>query len=89
MLRHAQADETAGAHGGSWGWFLAGTLTGAVIGMLYAPCSGRSARHAITSAGRDWYGRSRDYYERGRELVGDAAELFERGRRLATRDLEP
>ncbi len=88
MPKQAHADEMADAHGGRWGWFLAGAIAGVVIGVLYAPCSGRSARDAVTGTGRNWYGRSRDFYERGRGLVEDAAELFERGRRLATRDLE-
>lgn len=87
MPKQAPTEQTTEADS-RWGWFLAGAVVGVAIGVLYAPSSGRSAREAIAGAGREWYGRSREFYLRGKGLMDDAAELFERGRRLATRDLD-
>jgi gas vesicle protein len=79
-------------------WFCAGALVGTAIGMLYAPRSGREARHYLADTGRDVAHRSREYYEkaaeqghhvydRGREVYGRAAEkgreVVERGRHVA------
>ena len=54
------------------------------IGFLFAPRSGRATRDALSETGRDLYGRSREFYQKGRLVVDDAAELFERGRRMAS-----
>src|SRR5271155_5181855 len=71
------------------GWFLAGLGLGAVIGILYAPKSGRETREAIVAGaleGRDYLGaravEGREYVTaraaEGREYVtakvGDARE---------------
>jgi len=74
-------------------WFLAGIGVGALIGILYAPKSGRDTRkyiadktqqgrEAVESASDNLVDTSKEMFDRGRKLVEDAAELFERGRKL-------
>ena len=68
-----------------FGWFLAGLGLGALVGVLYAPKSGRETRQSLMDAaeeGRDFVvtkGRqARDqvgqYSERGKEVL--ASSLF-------------
>jgi gas vesicle protein len=87
MCEQVRADRKT-CQGGTVLWFLAGAVAGVAIGLLYAPRSGRATRDAISGSGREWYGRSRDFYEKGRQIVDDAADLFERGRRMASGGLE-
>jgi gas vesicle protein len=67
-------------------WFLAGLGFGALLGVLYAPRSGRETREAIrnsASEGRDYIkhrGREardtmNDWVERGKEVVGRQKEV--------------
>ncbi len=69
-------------------WFLAGAVLGVLVGILWAPRSGRDTRDALSGTSRELYGRSREYYEKGRQFMDDAADLFERGRRLASGGIE-
>jgi gas vesicle protein len=85
---HVEYPEMDVEEGGAAGWFLAGTLVGAAIGLLFAPVPGKVARERLAEAVRELYDASCGCVERGRELVDDAAELFERGRKLASRDLD-
>jgi gas vesicle protein len=66
---------------GSIGWFLAGLGLGAVVGILYAPKSGRETREQLRESaeeGRDYLvarGREareqvKDYVEKGKDVVG-------------------
>jgi len=56
--------------------FLLGTLAGAAVALLYAPCSGRELRRRIDGRVRDGAARGRDLadraLERGREWMDDA-----------------
>jgi gas vesicle protein len=69
--------------GGRLAWFFAGALAGVVLGVLYAPRSGKETRDAISGGSRDLYGRGCEFFEKSRQLVDDANDLFERGRKLA------
>ena len=73
-------------NGNSFMWFLAGLGFGALLGVLYAPRSGRETREAIRSSaseGRDYIkarGREardtmNDWVERGKEVVGRQKEV--------------
>ena len=64
----------------SIGWFLAGLGLGAVVGILYAPKSGRETREQLRESaeeGRDYIvarGREareqvRDYVDRGKDVI--------------------
>jgi len=75
------------------GWFVAGALIGAAVGVLFAPKSGKETRayladkvqqskDAVADTSSNLVEASRDMFERGKQLVEDAADLFERGRRL-------
>jgi len=75
------------------GWFVAGTVVGLTVAVLFAPQSGSETRHiisdkaklgkeAVAEKGKDVYDRSKDMIDQGRQLVEDAANLFERGRKL-------
>jgi gas vesicle protein len=70
---------------GSIGWFLAGLGLGALVGVLYAPKSGRETRQTILDSvdeGRDYLNaRGRDardqvsqYVDRGKDVVGRQKE---------------
>ncbi len=77
----------------SYGWFVAGTVIGAAVAVLYAPKSGKDTRdmigkkadegqEAIADSGKELIEKSKDLYERGRQIAEEAAELFEKGRQL-------
>jgi len=76
-------------------WFLAGLGVGALVGILYAPKSGRETREDIAQSardgseylrtkGREAAGRVGDLVDRGKDQVGDyvdrGREAFDRGR---------
>lgn len=74
-------------------WFLAGAAVGAAVALLYAPQSGRETRRyirrkaeegcdALSDAGKEVLGRSREYYEKGRQFAEEAGDLLDRGRKL-------
>jgi gas vesicle protein len=71
---------------GVFAWFLVGVAIGAVVGILYAPKSGKETRDAITGTSRDVFEAGKDVYEKSRQVVDDAASLFERGRKLVGGD---
>lgn len=73
--------------GNGFGWFLAGLGIGAVIGILYAPRSGRETREALARGaqeGRDRVARgARDarqqagqWVDRGKDFVQQQKEQF-------------
>ena len=88
MPEHAHAEEQKTDLGETAAWFLAGTMVGVMLGVLFAPRSGRETRGAIAGTSRDLYDRGVDYYEKGREMMDDAADLFERGKKLASGEIE-
>ena len=70
-----------------FGWFLAGLGLGALVGVLYAPKSGRETRQGLIDAaeeGRDFVvtkGRQArehvgQYSERGKEVLAAQKEQF-------------
>lgn len=79
--------------GSGFAWFFVGAITGAAVGLLYAPKSGKDTRKYIgrqteksskvfTESGKEMVDRGKDLYDRGRAIADDAADLFERGRKL-------
>lgn len=59
------------------GWFLAGMGIGAVLGILYAPKSGRETRDALMSGAEE----GREYLvTRGREAREQINTLVDRGK---------
>ena len=70
-----------------FGWFLAGLGLGALVGVLYAPKSGRETRQSLMDAaeeGRDFVltkGRqvreqASEYRDRGKEMLNSQKEQF-------------
>lgn len=56
--------------GGSvFGAFLLGGLIGAVLGLLFAPRSGRETREMIAAKTEEYWGEGVEMYEAGREKV--------------------
>jgi len=87
------SDERSGVQGVAW--FLAGLGVGALIGVLYAPKSGRETREDLAQGAREGseYLRARgrqaaeqmgQYVDKGREqvnqYVGRGREIVDRGR---------
>jgi len=61
----------------AFGWFLAGLGLGALVGILYAPKSGRETREDIIATAKD----GTEYVRvRAREAVDQAGQLVERGK---------
>jgi gas vesicle protein len=77
----------------SFGWFLAGMGLGALVGVLYAPKSGRETREDIVNGARDGSeylrARSREAAEQMSDLVdrgkAQVNEYVDRGREYADR----
>jgi len=66
-------------------WFLAGLGFGALVGVLYAPRSGRETRDAIRSTALE----GRDYIKnRGREAKDTVSEWVDRGKDVINRQKE-
>jgi gas vesicle protein len=65
----------------AFGWFLAGLGLGALVGILYAPKSGRETREDIVATAKD----GTEYVRvRAREYVDQAGQLVETGKVKAT-----
>lgn len=61
----------------AFGWFLAGLGIGALVGVLYAPKSGRETREDIVATAKD----GTEYVRvRAREVADQANVLVERGK---------
>ena len=66
-------------------WFLAGLGMGAVVGVLYAPKSGRETRQAILDAADD----SREFLvTKGRQVKEHAGQYADKGREVVTQQKE-
>lgn len=67
--------------GGSiFGAFLLGGAVGAVLGLLFAPRTGRETREMIAERAQEYWGDGVDLYSTGRERV---TEVVESGREMA------
>lgn len=63
--------------GGGFGWFLAGLGLGALLGVLYAPKSGRETREDLLRSADE----GRDFViDRARQARAQADQWVERGR---------
>lgn len=74
-------------NGNNFMWFLAGLGFGALMGVLYAPRSGRETREAIMSSaqegaeylktrGREARDTMNDWVDRGKDVVGRQKDQF-------------
>jgi gas vesicle protein len=69
----------------SIGWFLAGLGLGALVGVLYAPKSGRETRDTIRQAAND----GRDFVTtRGQEFRGQVDQWVAKGKEAVGRSKE-
>lgn len=66
------ASNESGASG--FGWFLAGLGVGALVGVLYAPKSGKETREDIVSGALDAKERAAVLAQRGAEAASQYAE---------------
>ena len=88
---------------GGLGWFLAGLGLGAIVGVLYAPKSGRETREDIVNSALDakeraavlaqqGLDRANSYVEQGKNVAGDyvdrGKEYYEKGRSQWTQYVE-
>jgi gas vesicle protein len=55
---------------GGFGWFLAGLGIGALVGVLYAPKSGKETREDIVAGALEARDRANQVYHQGVEQVG-------------------
>jgi gas vesicle protein len=66
---------------GSFGWFMAGLGIGALVGVLYAPKSGKETREDIVAGALDARDRANELYNQG---VQTASEYVEQGKQVAS-----
>lgn len=67
------------------GAFLLGGIVGAVLGLLFAPRSGKENRDFIALKAKEYWGEGMEFYETGREKV---TEVYSTGREKATETAE-
>lgn len=87
----AEDNKTNGAYG--LGWFLAGLGVGALVGILYAPKSGRETRADLASGAREGTEYLRNRTRQAAEEVGalvdrskeQVSQYVERGREAVDR----
>lgn len=66
----------------SIGWFLAGLGIGALVGVLYAPKSGKETRDTILQSANE----GRDYItNRGQEIKGQVDQWVQKGKQTIGR----
>ena len=74
------ADESASG----FGWFLAGLGIGALVGVLYAPKSGKETREELVAGALEARDRANQLYTEGVERSKQVAgEYVERGKQVA------
>jgi gas vesicle protein len=66
---------------GGFGWFLAGLGIGALVGVLYAPKSGKETRDDLVAGALDARDRANQMYAQGVEQVG---QYVEQGKQAAS-----
>lgn len=69
------SDHESGVNG--LGWFLAGLGIGALVGVLYAPKSGKETRDELAASARDAREKAMGYVDQGKEHLN---EYVERGK---------
>lgn len=77
---------------GGFGWFLAGLGIGALVGVLYAPKSGKETRDDIVAGALEARDRANQLYTQGVEQAGQyveqgkqvASQYVEKGKQVAT-----
>jgi gas vesicle protein len=72
------SDNDSGVSG--FGWFLAGLGIGALVGVLYAPKSGKETRDDLVAGALDARDKAQQYYGQGIET---AQQLAEQGKQAA------
>lgn len=69
-------------------WFLAGLGIGTLVGVLYAPKSGKETREDLVNASRDAQAKAADLVEQGRqkanEYVDQGRQYVEQGKQKAS-----
>ncbi len=65
---------------GGFGWFLAGLGIGALVGVLYAPKSGKETRDDLVAASLDAKDKATQLYGQGVEAAG---QYVEQGKQVA------
>jgi gas vesicle protein len=86
IRRTVMSDNESGVSG--FGWFLAGLGVGALVGVLYAPKSGKDTRDDLLSASLEAKDKAAALAQQGREKAADLAaqgkqqanEYVDRGR---------
>ncbi|MDE1162086.1 MAG: YtxH domain-containing protein [Acidobacteriaceae bacterium] len=66
---------------GSFGWFLAGLGLGALVGVLYAPKSGKETREELVAGAMDARERANELYSQG---VTQGKQYVEQGKQVAS-----
>ena len=66
---------------GGFGWFLAGLGVGALVGVLYAPKSGRETRDDLVAGAMDARGKAQDLYAQGSDVAG---QYVDKGKEAAS-----
>jgi gas vesicle protein len=74
----AMADNDGGS--GGFGWFLAGLGIGALVGVLYAPKSGKETRDDLVAGALEARDRANQMYTQG---VEQANQYVEKGKQVA------
>jgi len=63
------------------GAFLLGGIIGGVLGLLFAPRSGRENREILAGKAKEYWGEGVEFYETGKEK---ATEVYQTGKEKAT-----
>ena len=66
---------------GGFGWFLAGLGIGALVGVLYAPKSGKETRDDLKAGALEAKDRANDLYEQGKQA---ASEYVDKSKQVAS-----
>ena len=66
--------------GSGFGWFLAGLGIGALVGVLYAPKSGKETRDDLMASALDARDRANELYNQGVEQAG---KYVQQGKQVA------
>jgi gas vesicle protein len=78
FLEEAMANDDSGVSG--FGWFLAGLGIGALVGVLYAPKSGRETRDDLVAGALDARDKANHLYSQG---VDQATQYVQQGKQVA------
>src|ERR1700761_8874683 len=70
---------------GGFGWFLAGLGIGALVGVLYAPKSGKETRDELVARSLEARDRANELYNQG---VQQASQYVEQGKQVAGQYVE-